>query len=134
MDADEPEGGRDVGRAEFLLDDVQGPQGDLFRAVELGARRRPQAHLQLTVVGGREDLASELRADAYDEEHGERHGGDDDQGPAGHDALEDGFVARLDAGEEARGVHAFVLEQPDRQDGKEGGGQRIRGEHAEADR
>ena len=54
--ADESERGADVLGADLLLDEVQGSQSDLLRLVELGAGGGAQAHLQLAVIGRREDF------------------------------------------------------------------------------
>ena len=132
--ADEAEGGADVLRAEFLLDDVQGAQGDLFGLVELGPGGGAQADLQLAVIGRREDLASELGSEDSDERRGERDPAEHDDGFAREHAVQDGLIAGFDLGEEARGVRAFVLEQPDGEDGQQGRREGVGGDHAEADR
>ena len=108
--ADEAEGGADVLCAEFLLDDFQGAQGDLLGLIELGAGRSAQADLQLAIIGRREDLASELGSEHGDEGRREGDAAEHDDGLAREHGNQDGFIAGLDLGEEARGVRAFVLQ------------------------
>ena len=110
MHADESERGADVRGADLLLDEVQGAQGDLLRFVELGAGGGAQAHLQLAVVGGREDFPAEFRTEGREEGRGEGDAAEDDEGLAGERDVEQGRVAGLDLGEETRGVRAILLE------------------------
>ena len=60
--ADEAQGDLHVLRPGFLLDQLQRPQRDRFRAVNLRARRRAQPHLKLACLDPGKDLRAQPAA------------------------------------------------------------------------
>ena len=133
MDADEPERGADIFCPELGLDDAKGLQGDLLGLVELGASRRPQAHLQLAVIRTREDFATQLGSEQSDERESADESGEDDGLLAGQYAVEQRGIAGLESVEEADLMRGAVLKEPDGEDRQERRGEHVRGNHAEAD-